>query len=191
MATDSHRLLFSSQPVARISNRLCFCVDLGQIATPTRFWNPLGAAGESLEIIGQPTFDFARPRLRKLAAALAPAYLRIGGTEADRAYYAVDDAEEPPTTPPPPFTSVLHSWHLNAIGEFTRSTGFEVIFTLNAGWGARSAQGTWESGQMRKLLQYVRRRSIPFAVLELGNEPNAWPYLQKGLAVTPERYAIG
>ena len=26
-------------------------------------------------------------------------------------------------------------------------------------------------------------------MLELGNEPNAWPYLQRGLAITPERYA--
>ena len=65
------RLLVPEQQIATIANRMCFCVDLGQIATPTRFWNPLGAAGDSLEVIGRPTFDFARPRLRGLAQALA------------------------------------------------------------------------------------------------------------------------
>ena len=37
-------------------------------------------------------YDFSRPRLRRMAAALAPAYLRLGGTEADVLYYDLDDA---------------------------------------------------------------------------------------------------
>ncbi|KOO21831.1 16s ribosomal RNA methyltransferase [Chrysochromulina tobinii] len=181
------RLLVPEQQIATIANRMCFCVDLGQIATPTRFWNPLGAASDSLEVIGRPTFDFARPRLRGLAQALAPAYLRIGGTEADRSFYALDGSD--PTTPPAPFTSVLHARHLDAVGDFARAVGFELMLTVNAGWGARSVHGAWLSDQTRTLLRYVRTHSIPLTVLELGNEPNAWPYLQRGLAISPERYA--
>ena len=182
-----YRLLVPEIQIATIANRMCFCVDLGQIATPTRFWNPLGAAGDSLEVIGRPTFDFARPRLRGLAQALAPAYLRIGGTEADRSFYALDGSD--PTTPPAPFTSVLHARHLDAVGDFARAVGFELMLTVNAGWGARSVHGAWLSDQTRTLLRYVRTHSIPLTVLELGNEPNAWPYLQRGLAISPERYA--
>ena len=41
----------------------------------------------------------------------------------------------------------------------------------------------------RTLLRHVRRNALPFTVFELGNEPNAYPYLQNGLVVTPEQFA--
>ena len=162
---------------------LSFTIDLGQIAEPTRFWNPDGSG----ETIGRPTFDFASERMRNMAAALAPAFLRIGGTEADRVLYALDGAA--PEKPPPPFKSVLSAAHVDALGTFAVSAGLHVSFTVNAGWGARTGAGVWESTQTRALMRYVAKHDYPFNVWELCNEPNAWPLFQKNLVVEPEDYA--
>ena len=140
-ASAGHRLLISSVPVAFTHKRyLCVCVDLGQIAEPTRFWNPDGAKGASVETVNRSTYDFSRIRLRNLAQALAPSLLRIGGTEADRAFYALDsDALAlARRSPPAPFKSVLKAAHIDAIGEFAAAVGFQVVFALNAGWAARA-----------------------------------------------------
>jgi len=42
--------------------------------------------------------DLANPRLRMLAAALAPAYVRVSGTWANSTYFA--ESDETPATPP-------------------------------------------------------------------------------------------
>ena len=187
---NMHPLLISARPVATISDRMCICIDLGQIAEPTRFWNPLGAAGSTLEVTGRPTYDFSRRRLRAAAAALSPGYLRVGGTEADRVFLALNATGiEDISAPPVPFKSVLRADHVTAIGEFARDTGLEVIFALNAGWGARNAHGAWRSDAARSMLQYVGEHALPFTIFELGNEPNAYPYLQSNLVVPPEQFA--
>ena len=72
----------------------------------------------------------------------------LGGTEADRAFYALEPSD--PTTPPEPFRSTLTAKHVDAIGGFAQAVGFDVCFTLNAGRGARGAAGQWESGEVRR-----------------------------------------
>uniref|UniRef100_A0A7S3C5L5 Uncharacterized protein n=1 Tax=Haptolina ericina TaxID=156174 RepID=A0A7S3C5L5_9EUKA len=122
-----------------------------------------------------------------MAAALAPAFIRIGGTEADRVLYALES--QSPTKPPPPFTSVLSSRHIDSLGDFALAAGLHVSFTVNAGWGARTGSGVWQSSQTRALMRYVSARGYPFTVWELGNEPNAWPLFQQNLIIEPEAYA--
>ena len=176
----------SPAPVGEVDERfLSLCLDLGQIAEPTRFWNPDGSG----EIVEGPPFDFTRPQLINMTAELAPCYLRIGGTEADRVFYALDEDEPPPKTPPRPYKSTLHRRAVDAIGQFATATGATVCFTLNAGRGARGATGVWQSAQARALMRYAREQKLPFEVYELGNEPNAWPLFHDKLLVQPEQYA--
>ena len=67
----------SPAPVGEVDERfLSLCLDLGQIAEPTRFWNPDGSG----EVVGLPSFDFERRKLLNMSRALAPAYLRIGAS---------------------------------------------------------------------------------------------------------------
>ena len=178
------RLSASTASIHEVDVRyLSFTIDLGQIAEPTRFWNPDGSG----ETVGRPTFDFANERMINMTAALAPAFIRIGGTEADRVIYALSGT--PPAEPPSPFNSVLSSKHVDALGRFAIAAGLRVSFTVNAGWGARTVTGVWDSTQTRALMRYVGRHNYPFTVWELGNEPNAWPLFQKNLVVEPEAYA--
>ena len=193
------RATCSHTACAEVSSRyLSFCVDLGQIAEPTRFWNPDGA-GESRGV--RPSFDFSVPRLRNLCRALAPAYLRIGGTEADRVYYALTDAgeeHEPPLLPPPHYGSVLTADHLRGLRDFADEVGLHVSFALNAGWGPRAGSiiredgsaSAWRCVQARALMRFARAEGIPIRVWELGNEPNAWPLFHNPpLFVSPEHHA--
>ena len=62
--------------------------------TGGRFWKPYGpntsSAGSDL-FAYRPPINLASPRLRKLAAALAPAYVRVSGTWANATYFADSD----------------------------------------------------------------------------------------------------
>ena len=63
------------------------------------FWKPYDAqAGAQPDLTSNRTpKDLANPRLRMLAAALSPAYLRISGTSANITYFAGSGAA--PSTP--------------------------------------------------------------------------------------------
>ena len=68
--------------------------------TGGRFWKPYGpspAAGTDLYAY-RPPIDLSNVKLRRLAAALAPAYLRVSGTWANTTYFS--DTENAPPAPP-------------------------------------------------------------------------------------------
>jgi hypothetical protein len=151
--------------VADVSERfVSFAVDTDQVVGGT-FWDPAGG----LEMVPVPPYDFTRPRLRNLAAALAPAYLRIGGSAADRTYYDLDGASD---GPPPGFELVLTGDQWDAAADFARALGFELIFTFATGRGPRDAHGSWTADNARELLRHARRYDQPLAAIEFGNEPN-------------------
>src|SRR4029077_15259680 len=59
--------------------------------TGGRFWKPYDSSasdGHSDLYKYRGPIDLARPRLRRLAAALAPAYVRVSGTWANATYFA-------------------------------------------------------------------------------------------------------
>lgn len=72
--------------------------------TGGRFWKPyrLGPPASPADRYAmRPPIDLANPRLRRLAAALGPAYVRISGTWANTTWFAPDEAVV--TAPPPVF----------------------------------------------------------------------------------------
>src|SRR5262245_9164002 len=78
--------------VAQLDPRfLSVAIDTSQLVGG-HFWSASGRVevGRGSERI--PAIDLRKPRLLELARALGPAYLRVGGTEADHVYYAVGAA---------------------------------------------------------------------------------------------------
>ncbi|MGY3120824.1 hypothetical protein ACVWXQ_004761 [Bradyrhizobium sp. S3.14.4] len=77
--------------------------------TGGRFWKPyprtMRALDERDRYGERPPIDLANARLHKLAAALAPAYLRVSGTWANATFFA--DTDRAPAKPPPGFNDVL------------------------------------------------------------------------------------
>jgi heparanase len=133
-------------------------------------------------------FAFDRPRLRRLAAALAPAYLRIGGTEADVVYYDMSARESHPA--PAPYELVLTRERWDAVNEFARATGYDLLFTVNAGPGPRARDGRWSPQNADSLLEYTRAAGYRVPIWELGNEVDSY-WFTHGLSsrVSGRQYA--
>jgi heparanase 1 len=162
---------------------LSFAVDTAQVVG-ARFWSPDVDAGTA----PVPPFDFSRQRLAVLTRELAPAYLRVGGTDADRVFY--DLGESPATAAPAPFQHLLTRTTWAGVAQFARDLDTPLLFTLAAGPGTRDADGGWTGSNARTLVQYAAERGDPVAAWELGNEPNAFPLLLGGqAAVSGAQYA--
>src|SRR5215831_3037371 len=86
---------------------LSFAIDSSQLVGG-KWWNPAANRAERRSgEVRAPLFDFARPRLRALTRSLSPAYLRLGGSEADRMYYDVQTGAAEGGPPPLRYASVL------------------------------------------------------------------------------------
>src|SRR5215831_1271089 len=105
-----------ARSVAEIDERfLSVAVDTAQVVGGD-FWAPPGTGAGLLETRAVDRYDFTRPRLRLLAGALAPAYLRIGGTDADRTVY--DLGQGAPARVPAGARWVLTRGRWDEINEF-------------------------------------------------------------------------
>ncbi len=162
---------------------LSVAVDSSQLAG-LEFWNP-DATSDSEWVPVEP-YDFDRDALRALAAELAPAWLRIGGTQADVLWY--DMGNDPDLEPPSGAEGVLTRERMGAACDFAVELGFDMLFTLSAGPATRDEGGAWRQDNARELMGWAVDAGCPVQVWELGNEPNAF-LLAYGEAYEPTRYA--
>jgi heparanase 1 len=175
------RVTLDGSPIARVSERfLSVAVDASQVLGG-HWWSPDGRVEVGVGQTVVAPFDFSRPRLRRMARELAPALLRIGGTEADKVFY--DLSEHPAASSPPPYELTLTRDLWQGIVDFAVASGFEVMFTLNAGPGPRDASGAWTPDNARNLLAHAAGRGDPVTVWELGNEVNGYPLIH-GISVS-------
>ena len=169
--------------VANVDERyLSFAVDVAQVVGGL-FWS----ADPVAQLIGQeevPVYDFSRPRLRALARELAPAFLRIGGSDADRVIY--DMSETPIEEAPEGFEFVLTAAQVEGVFEFAEALELDVMFTLSAGTGVRDESGNWTPDMARELLSYVTENEYDVTLWELGNEWDRF-FVILGFPVTPEQ----
>jgi hypothetical protein len=172
--------------VATIDDRfLSVAVDVAQVVG-ARFWAPLDAGAPAYQA-PVPPYDFTRPALRTLAKALAPAYLRIGGTTADDVYYDMSDT--PVTRAPGAYQYVMTRAQWDAANAFATATGMRVMFTIDAGPGPRDASHAWTPDNAKVLLSYTASKGYAIALWELGNEVNLFPLAHGGLTIAPQQFA--
>lgn len=173
-----------SAPMATVDERyLSFAVDTAQVVGGL-FWS----AEPEQQLIGQerqPVYDFERTRLRALAAELAPAYLRIGGSDADRVFYDMTAEPVAEQDLPEDFEFVLTAGQVDGVFEFAEALDLDVMFTLSAGPGVRDENGNWTPAMARTLLEYVIDNGYEVDFWELGNEWDRFPIIL-GVAATPE-----
>jgi heparanase 1 len=114
--------------------------------------------------------DLSNPRLRKLAAALGPAYVRVSGTWANSAYF--QDSDNPaPANAPSGFSGVLTRKEWKGVIDFSHVVGAEIVTSVATGPGPRDAQGVWTSDQARRLFGYTKSIGGKIAATEFMNEP--------------------
>ena len=141
------------------------------------------------------SFDFSSGKLQNLAKGLAPAYLRLGGTEEDFLLFSEDNtyrrnlsrerSVEPNTTPhdkglnsgkisrgqrmDPFMNFTMTTKDVDNIFTFAKESGFNMIFGLNV-LLRDSNTHYWNSTNAEELMNYITSRGFS-CIWELGNEP--------------------
>ena len=142
--------------------------------TGGRFWRPYSAAdapGEKPDLFAnRAPINLADARLRKLASALAPAYLRVSGTWANSTFFA--DADHPPTTPPQGFKGILTRRQWRGVVAFSRAVDAPIVTSFAISAGTRNKNGHWAPGQAQRLLAFTRSIGGRIAAAEFMNEPD-------------------
>jgi len=118
----------------------------------------------------RPPIDLSNFRLRKLAAALGPAYVRVSGTWANSAYFQ-DSDDAIPTTPPKGFQGVLTRREWAGVVDFSHAANAKVVTSFAISGGVRDPAGVWTPEQARRFLAYTKSVGGEIAAAELFNEP--------------------
>jgi heparanase 1 len=155
--------------------------------TGGRFWKPYASTASSeppakTDTANQPAgmspslyeyrapINLSVPRLRKLAAALGPAYVRVSGTWANTTWF--QETEGPaPATPPDGFKAILTRAQWKGVLDFAKAANAEVVTSFSVGAGARDASGVWAPVQAAKLVYFTQANGGHIAASEFMNEP--------------------
>jgi heparanase len=111
-------------------------------------------------------------RLRNLARALGPTYVRVSGGWANAVYFHDSDTP-PPATPPKGYQSVLTRAQWAGVVDFVKTVGGKLVVSFPVSDGARDASGVWDPDQALRLNAYTEKLGGHIYAAELINEPNA------------------
>lgn len=158
--------------------------------TGGRFWRPYkssmqksaavtGASPHMEQQVGadtamfeyRPPIDLYNARLRKLAAALGPAYVRVSGSWANSTYFQNDDRAAV-KTPPKGFSGVLTRREWKGVVDFSRAVDAPIVTSVAVSPGARDMHGDWDSGQAAARFEYTKSIGGRIAATEFMNEPS-------------------
>lgn len=114
--------------------------------------------------------DLTNARLRKLAAALGPAYVRVSGTWANSVFFQDTEAVKAGPTPPG-YQSVLTRPQWAGVIAFTRAVDAKLVTSFAISSGVRDAEGIWTPVQARPLVAYTKSIGGTIAAAEVFNEP--------------------
>lgn len=173
----------SMQPVAEVSPRfVSYNIEAVEV-TGGRFWKPFGSTAKEAQAYGnqpgamdpslyeyRPPIDLSNRKLRTLAAALGPAYLRVSGTWRNFTYFQ-DNDEPAPKTPPAGFNGVMTRAQWKGVLDFAHAADAELVTSVAVSAGTRGADGKWTPAEAKKFFDATRRMGGHIAATEFMNEP--------------------
>ena len=118
----------------------------------------------------RPPIDLTQVRLRKLAAALAPAYLRVSGTWANSTYFS--DSDDVSSRSPAGFNGVLSSERWRSVVDFAQAVDARIVTSFAISAGNRDATGAWKPDQADRLVRFTHSIGGKIAAAEFMNEPD-------------------
>jgi hypothetical protein len=136
--------------------------------TGGRFWRPYRHGVPPLFAYRKP-IELSNTRLRKLAAALGPAYVRVSGTWANATWFNDGSAR---AKVPPGFTDELTRAQWKGVIDFARAVDARLVTSFATSKGTRDAHGVWTPAQAGKLLAYTHELGGELAAAEFTNEPS-------------------
>ena len=136
-----------------------------------------------------PRFQYRSPinlsnaKLRRLAAALGPAFVRVSGSWRNNTYFQ-DDDQPALKTPPDGFENVMTRAEWKGVVDFSKAVDAEIVASVSISPGTRDASGgAWTSGQATRWLDYNKTVGGKIVAMEFMNEPTLM-----GLAKMPPGY---
>ncbi|ENN73698.1 heparanase isoform X1 [Dendroctonus ponderosae] len=122
---------------------------------------------------GFPHFNTSDPTLIKLIKYLSPAYLRIGGNQADQIVFVQDGLSGTNYRSESEFDEyILSGSDWLQLHHLARQAGIKVIYDLNS--LLRFVNGSWNSENAQQMLSFSQQHKLEVD-WELGNEPNSYP----------------
>lgn len=171
------------KPMAVVSPRfVSYNIEAVEV-TGGRFWKPYGSTAkdtqQSTNTPGamdpslyeyRPPIDLSNAKLRKLAAALGPAYLRVSGTWRNFTYFQ-DDDQPALKTPPAGYNGVMTRAEWKGVIDFAKSVDAELVTSVAVSAGTRDAEGNWTSAEAKKFFDATRSLGGHIVATEFMNEP--------------------
>lgn len=137
-------------------------------APPASLAHPAAAMAHLFQY--QPPIDLSNPRLRKLARALGPAYVRVSGTWANSVYFQT--SAHSTSKPPAGFSAVLTKKEWKGVIDFVRAVNGALVTSFAVSPGTRNARGVWTPREAHRWLAYSQSIGGRIAAAEFMNEPN-------------------
>jgi heparanase 1 len=148
--------------------------------TGGRFWKPFSSATEQAKTTkpGQqvdpyayrPPIDLGNARLRTLASALAPAYIRVSGTWRNSTYFQNDDAPVL-TTVPKGYKNVMTRAQWRGVIDFSHAVGADIVTSVSFSDGTRDTKGEWTTDQAKSFFDFTKQAGGSIVATEFMNEP--------------------
>lgn len=160
--------------VGAVSERfLSYNIEMVEL-TGGRFWKPYDSPDLATNKADlheyRPPIDLTNGRLRKLAAALGPAYVRYSGTWANATYFS--DTETYSGAAPRGYDTALTRQQWRGAVQFAKTVDAEIVTSVATSPGARTPEGRWQSDDAERLFRYTTSIGGRIAASEFANEPN-------------------
>lgn len=119
----------------------------------------------------RPPLDLSNPRLRKLAAALAPNYIRYSGTSANSLYFHDSDGPVPDKMLEGGREVLTRATWKSAV-DFAKAIDAKILTSFAIDSSVRDASGAWTPIRAAPWLAYTRSIGGEIYAAEMFNEPN-------------------
>lgn len=110
-------------------------------------------------------------KLRNLAAALGPTYVRVSGTWANAIYFQNND-ESKLTTIPTGFKNILTRSQWKGVVDFCKAVDGKLVSSFPISDGMRNEKGEYQTTQVKSILDYTQSIGGEIAAAEMFNEPS-------------------
>lgn len=110
-------------------------------------------------------------KLRNLAKALGPVYVRVSGTWANTVYFQNDDKPKM-ETPPNGFKNILTRPQWKGVIDFCKAVDGKLITSFPISEGMNDENGNWKSDQVQSILDYTKQAGGEIFAAEMFNEPS-------------------
>lgn len=149
-----------------------------------KFWIPYNILDTMKRRVGRgfdalkrrmPPVNLYNKKLRLLAAALGPVYVRVSGTWANTAYFQ-DNNKPKLSKVPAGYKNILTRKEWKGVIDFCKSVDAKLVTSFAISNGMRDKNGNWTPAQAGPLINYTKSIGGNIAAAAMFNEPSQAVY---------------